>query len=313
MSHRILVTGASGFIGQALTAKLAKANWAVNVAVRRSGKPSEFVVGNIDAQTKWAGALQGCRTVVHLAARVHVMRDEAVDPLAEFRKVNVEGTLNLARQAAEAGVRRFIFLSTIKVNGESSKPGRPFLPDDVPAPEDAYGISKLEAERGLQQLCAESGMELVVIRPPLVYGPGVGGNFRAMVHWVRRGIPLPLGAIDNRRSLVALDNLVDLIEVCLTHPAAANQVFLAADGEEVSTTELLLRIAHAWGGKARLLPVPPTWLRCGAAMLGKAGAADRLLGSLEVDSTKARDLLDWRPVVSMSEQLGKMTRDDSRS
>jgi UDP-glucose 4-epimerase len=206
-----------------------------------------------------------------------------------------------------------VFLSTIKVNGESTPSGGSFLPDDVPAPEDAYGVSKLEAELALRKICADTGMEIVVIRPPLVYGPSVGGNFRSLLRWVQRGIPLPLGAIDNRRSLVAIDNLVDLIAVCLTHPAAAGQVFLAADGEDISTTGLLLKIAHAYGRSPRLLPVPPSWLRWGAAVLGKEGAVDRLLGSLVVDSTKARDLLDWHPVVSMEEQLRKMAGDDSHS
>lgn len=313
-SAGLLLTGATGFIGSALMRRLVQNGWNVRAAVRRAnGSSTEVVVGDIDSRTDWSKALQGCRTVVHLAARVHVMRDEAADPLAEFRKVNVEGTLKLARQAAAAGVRRFVFLSTIKVNGESSQPGQPFRPDDTPAPEDAYGISKLEAELELQKICADTGMEFVVIRPPLVYGPGVRGNFRTLLRWVQRGIPLPLGAVDNRRSLMALENLVDLIAVCLTHPAAANQVFLAADGEDVSTTELLRKIARSCGRSARLLPVPPTWLRCCAAMLGKKVAVDRLLGSLAVDSTKARDLLDWRPVVSMEEQLGEMVGNDSRA
>lgn len=310
----LLLTGATGFIGRALMPRLSGDGWRVHAAVRRtSGLPMEYSVGDIDAQTDWGAALQGCRTVVHLAARVHVMRDVAIDPLVQFRKVNVDGTLNLARQAAAAGVRRFVFLSTIKVNGEATQADRAFRPDDEPAPEDAYGVSKLEAELALKKICVETGIEFVVIRPPLVYGPGVGGNFRTLLRWIQRGIPLPLGAVDNRRSLVALDNLIDLTALCTSHPAAANQVFLAADGEDVSTTGLLLKIAHAYGRNARLLPVPPSWLRCCAAALGKAGAADRLLGSLVVDATKARELLGWHPVVSMEEQLRKMAGDDPRS
>lgn len=310
----VLLTGATGFVGSAALPRLVREGWLVRAAVRHSsGLPGEVVVGDIDAQTDWSEALQGCEAVVHLAARVHVMHDEAVDPLTEFRKVNVDGTIRLARQAATAGVRRFVFLSTIKVNGESTQSGQAFMPNDIPAPEDAYGLSKLEAERALLKICTDVGMDFVVIRPPLVYGPGVGGNFRTLLRWMQRGIPLPLGAIDNRRSLVALDNLVDLIAVCLVHPAAANQVFLAADVEDVSTTGLLLKIARAYGRSARLLPVPSSWLRRCAAVLGKREAADRLLGSLVVDSTKARDLLGWRPAVSIEEQLGKMAKNDPRS
>lgn len=308
----VLLTGTTGFIGTALRARLIRDGRRVHAAVRRvGGAPLEFCIGGIDAKTDWSEALKGCRTVIHLAARVHVMRDGAADPLAEFRKVNVEGTIRLAWQAAAAGVHRFVFLSTIKVNGEATARDRPFLPEDVPAPEDAYGVSKLEAELALQEVCTSTGMEFVVIRPPLVYGPGVGGNFRSLLGWIQRGIPLPFGAIDNRRSLIAIENLVDLISVCARHPAAANQVFLVADGKDVSTTELLLKVAHAYGRKARLIPIPSLWLGCCAALLGKKKEVDRLLGSLVVDSTKAQDLLDWRPVMTMEEQLGKMVADDT--
>ena len=231
------------------------------------------------------------------------MKDEEADPLAEYRRVNVEGTLNLARQAADAGVRRFIFISSVKVNGEQTPPGKPFGAEDRPVPEDAYGISKWEAEQGLQQLAAETGMELVVIRPPLVYGPGVKGNFAAMIRLVEKGIPLPLGAIHNQRTLVALDNLVDLIIRCIDHPAAANQVFLAGDGEDLSTTELLRRLGKAMGRPVRLLPVPESLLVLGATLLGKQAVARRLLGSLQVDISKARDLLGWEPPLSVDEGL----------
>jgi UDP-glucose 4-epimerase len=304
------VSGASGFIGQALCLECSRRGIGVRAGLRASSPATTLsdsvILGDLSEDADWTPAFNGVDTVVHLAARVHVMRETAADPLAEFRKVNVQGTRNLARQAAAAGVKRFVFLSSVKVNGESTLPGKTFGPDDDPAPQDAYGISKLEAERVLREVCASSGMEFVVIRPPLVYGPGVRGNFRTMAHWIQRGMPLPLGAIDNRRSLVALDNLVDLIVSCLTHPAVANQVLMAADGEDVSTTDLLRKVATAHGVPARLVPVPPSWLRGCAAMLGKRVAADLLLGSLVIDASRTRDMLGWLPVVSMDEQLRKM-------
>ena len=261
------------------------------------------VVDGVDDKTDWRDELVDCDVVVHLAARVHVMYDASIDPLAEFRRVNVQGTLNLARQAAASGVRRFVFISSIKVNGEATQPGQPFTADDAPAPLDAYGISKMEAEQGLRELAAQTGMEVVIIRPPLVYGPGVKANFAAMMRWLQRGVPLPLGAIHNQRSLVALDNLVDLIVTCLTHPAAANQTFLVSDDEDVSTTELLRRMGQAMGKPARLLPVPVSWLKVGAAMVGKRDAAQRLSGSLQVDIEKTCRLLGWVPPISLDEGL----------
>lgn len=231
------------------------------------------------------------------------MSDTAADPLDEFRRVNVQGTLNLARQAAAAGVKRFAFVSSIKVNGESTQLGAPFKADDVPAPNDAYGLSKMEAEHGLREIALQTGIDVVIIRPPLVYGPGVKANFAAMMRWLRRGAPLPLGAIHNQRSLVALGNLVDLIVTCLMHPAAANQTFLVSDGEDVSTTELLRRMGNALGREARLLPVPASWLKMTAALLGRQDVAQRLCGNLQVDISKARTLLGWRPPVSVGEGL----------
>jgi nucleoside-diphosphate-sugar epimerase len=241
--------------------------------------------------------------VIHTAARAHIMKDEVPDPLAEYRKVNVDGTLNLARQAAEAGVRRFVFISSIKVNGEQTPVNQPFTAEDASAPEDAYGVSKMEAEQGLQALAAETGMEVVIIRPPLVYGPGVKGNFASMIKLVEKGLPLPLGAIHNKRSLVALDNLVGLIITCIDHPAAANQAFLAGDGEDRSTTELLQGVARAMGKPSRLVPVPAGLLMFGATVLGKKAMAQRLLGSLQVDISKARNLLGWQPPLSVEEGL----------
>src|SRR5690554_999459 len=299
----ILITGASGFVGRRLVERLRPTCPGLAAAVRQSPAPGETAVGDISADTDWSSVLSGRQCVIHTAARVHVMRDETADPLATYRRVNVAATLNLARQAAAAGVKRFIFLSSIKVNGEQTCPGRPFTADDTPAPEDAYGISKWEAEQGLQQLAAETGMELVIIRPPLVYGPGVKGNFASMIKLVAKGLPLPLGAVHNQRSLVALDNLVDLIITCIDHPAAANQVFLAGDGEDLSITELLRGVGKAMGKPARLIPVPAGLLMAGATVLGKKAVAQRLLGSLQVDISKARDLLGWEPPVSVEEGL----------
>ena len=232
------------------------------------------------------------------------MKELAVDPLTVYRQVNVEGTAHLARQAAAAGVRRFVFVSSIKVNGEFTNMGKPFTADDGPAPEDPYGISKHEAEQLLRQIAAETGMEVVIIRPPLVYGPGVKANFMAMMRWLDRGVPLPLAAItENRRSLVALDNLVDLIVTCIEHPSAANQTFLVADGEDVSTAELLQRMARAMNRKARLLPVPVWMLEQAAVLLGKRDVARRLCGSLQLDTTHTRQRLGWVPPIDLDEGL----------
>jgi len=306
----VLVTGASGFIGQALCPRLFAGGWRVWAALRDFGPGSALMpgceriaVGEIGPYTDWQPFLQKMNSVVHLAARVHVMREEASDPLAEFRRVNVEGTLNMARHAAAAGVQRFVYMSSIKVNGEETVTGQSFSEDDQPAPHDAYAVSKWETELGLRELAGKTGMEVVVIRPPLVYGPGVKANFLAMMQWLNRGIPLPLGAIRNKRSLVALDNLADMIITCLGHPSAANQTFLAADGEDLSTPELLRRTGEALGKPARLLPVPGRILEAGAALVGKRAVAQRLCGSLRVDINKARVLLGWNPPQSVDQAL----------
>ena len=308
----ILVTGATGFVGRALVQRLLAEDESrrVAVAVRRGGQqwPERVlprVTGDLEPSTDWSVALGGVSAVVHCPARVHVMSDTAADPLAEFRRVNVQGTLNLARQAAAVGAQRFVFVSSIKVNGEATQLGRPFTADDAPAPLDAYGVSKMEAEQGLRELSAQTGMEVVIIRPTLVYGPGVKANFAAMMRWLRRGIPLPLGAIHNQRSVVALDNLVDLIVTCLSHPAAANQTFLVSDGEDVSTTELLQRMGHAMNRPARLIPVPAGLLTQAAALLGKRNVAQRLCGSLQVDIQKTRQLLGWNPPLTLDQGLKK--------
>lgn len=309
---KVLVTGATGFVGGAIVQRLLSESQHVPIAaVRRltgelSAELQTAHVGDLLPDTNWFQALNGVEAVIHTAARVHVMRDAAIDPLTEYRRVNVEGTLNLARQAVEMGIRRFVFISSIKVNGESTSLGKPFRADDAQNPADPYGVSKQEAEQGLFALSEKTGLEIVCIRPPLVYGPGVKANFQSMMNWLFKGVPLPLGAVaNNRRSLVGLDNLVDLIVTCLDHPAAANQVFLAGDGEDLSTTELLSRVGLALGKPARLMPVPPSLLMIGATLLGKRAVAQRLLGSLQVDISKARDLLGWVPPVSVDEGLKK--------
>jgi len=307
ISLKLLLTGSTGFIGSRLATVL-HSNPDINLtaAVRRRIEiPAAHIVEvqGLDANTDWSAALTGQQVVIHAAARAHIIKDEVPDPLAEYRRVNVGGTLNLGRQAAAAGVQRFIFISSINVNGEQTSLGSPFSVDDVVAPKDVTGVSKWEAEQGLQQLASETGMEVVIIRPPLVYGPGVKGNFASMISLVKKGLPLPLGAIHNKRSLVAVDNLVDLIITCIDHPAAANQVFLAGDGQDLSTTELLRGVAEAMGKPSRLIPVPASMLKLGATMLGKKAVAQRLLGSLQVDISKARSLLGWEPPVSVEEGL----------
>jgi nucleoside-diphosphate-sugar epimerase len=306
---KVLITGASGFVGAALMQRLAKdPGVEIVAAVRQVGADHRSNIRfarieDIAPATDWGHALADVKVVVHTAARVHVMRDKSADPMAEFRRVNVEGTLNLARQAATAGVRRFVFISSIKVNGEGTCAGRPYLADDEPAPADPYGVSKVEAEQGLRVLAAETGMELVIIRPTLVYGPGVKGNFLSMMQWLNRAVPLPFGAIHNKRSLVALDNLVDLIATCVEHPVAANQIFLVSDDEDVSTTELLRRMGEALGKPARLLPLPVWLLTMGALVLGKRDLSQRLCASLQVDISKTRNLLGWSPPVSVNNGL----------
>ncbi len=308
---KVLITGINGFVGKALGDELVTKGFNVNGAVRPSvpvdfpDTITKFVIKDIDSKTDWQNALEGVDVVIHLAARVHIIKETASDALAEFRAVNVEGTLNLACQAVRAGVQRFIFISSIKVNGEGTLLGQPYTEADQAAPVDPYGISKREAEDALHRLASETGMEVVIIRPPLVYGPGVKANFQSMMRWLDRPVPLPLGAIHNRRSLVALDNLIDLIITCIHHPAAANQVFIAGDGEDLSTTELLQRLAAALGKTAWLVPVPVPVLMCAASLLGKQAVAQRLCGSLQVDISKARDLLGWTPPVSVDEALHK--------
>ena len=304
---KLLITGTNGFVGKSLCPELCNQGHAVLAAMRSLDKQvvdvDKVLITSISKETDWCSALQNVEVVIHLAARVHVMNEVAVDALAEFHKVNVEGTLNLARQAAKCGVQRFIFLSSISVNGNNNL--KPFTDGDTQNPQDPYAVSKYEAEQGLLAIAKETVMEVVIIRPPLVYGPGVKANFASMMKWVNKNIPLPFGSIHNQRSLVALDNLVDFIIHCIDHPKAANEVFLISDGEDVSTTELLQKVAKAFGKKALLLPIPVSLMTLAARLLGRGDVANRLFGSLQVDSSKARELLGWEPVITMDEQLNK--------
>ena len=308
----ILVTGANGFVGASVCAKLTGTGFAVRPVVRTMSPaaistdllPPFFA--NFEGDTDWTSALNGVTSIIHLAARVHVMNDTVEDSLAAYRQVNVIGTLNLARQAAAAGVRRFVFISTIKVNGELTTEGRPFKADDKPAPMDAYGRSKAEAEAQLIQLARETGMEVTIIRSPLIYGPGVNGNLAMLISCVKHGLPLPLGSVtQNRRSLVGVDNLVDLICVCIDHPKAANQIFLISDGEDLSTAALLIMIGEALGRPARLINIPLNAVSFLFGLLGKEAISQRLLGSLEVDILKTCELLSWKPPVAASLGLRK--------
>nr|WP_314487386.1 SDR family oxidoreductase [uncultured Pseudomonas sp.] len=306
----VLITGSTGFVGAALVKQLASLmTCQVRALVRSKGvvfaeSVAPVYVGS-DYLTSGNVPLSGVDVLIHCAARVHVMSDASSDPLSEYRKINVAGTLNLAKQAAQSGVKRFIFISSIKVNGEETQVGTPFTPEDIPAPSDPYGVSKMEAEQQLMSLGKEIGMEIVVIRPVLVYGPGVKANFRSMMSWLNKGWPLPLGAIRNQRSFVALENLIDLIITCIEHPGAANQVFLASDGYDMSTTQLLKQLGEALGRPARLIPVPVSILVRAASLLGRRSAAQRLCGSLQVDIRKSRDLLGWSPPSTVENALRK--------
>ncbi|MCP1673982.1 nucleoside-diphosphate-sugar epimerase [Natronocella acetinitrilica] len=256
-----------------------------------------------DQALQQALPLDDVDVVVHCAARAHIMRDVAEEPLAEFRKVNAEGTISLAQQAAQAGVRRFVFLSSIKVNGESTPVAEPFRPNDLPAPQDAYGQSKQEAEEGLGAIMRDKGMEVVIVRPPLVYGPGVKANFARLMRLVELGLPLPLASVDNRRSLVGLDNLVDMLIQCIHAPNVAGKTLLVSDGQDLSTPDLIRLIARAMNKKPRLLPVPPRALHLLGRMLGKQDEVERLCGSLCVDISETKRLLGWTPPHSPEEQI----------
>lgn len=307
MTQITLVTGANGFVGAEIVRRLRAQGATVRLAARASsGIADEVVVGDIGAHTDWTEALTGVDRVIHCAARVHQMDDRAADPLAAFRAVNRDGSAALARQAAQAGVKRLVFLSSIKVNGETTKDRRPFAAADAPDPQDPYGVSKWEAEQALHGIAAGTGLEVAIIRPPLVYGPGVRANFARMVSWVARGRPLPFGLCRNKRSLVSVTNLASLAIAASRHPDAAGATLLASDGETVSVRDLLARIGTAYGRPARLLPVPPALLRLAGSLTGQRAAVDRLCDPLIVDAEPARRLLGWRPPVTMAETLAEM-------
>lgn len=307
--NKVLITGSSGFVGQQLCKELDVRTIPYNAAVRTSSAGAEatnrIVVGDISCKTDWSSALQGVQVVVHLAARVHVMNESSKDPLADFRAMNVDATLNLARQAVQAGARRFIFISSIKVNGERTlNQGKPFTSLDEPNPLDFYGQSKLEAELALQQLAKETGLELVIVRPPLVYGPAVKANFQKLMGLVKLGVPLPFAGVDNRRSMVALDNLVDLLITCLSHPSAANQVFLVSDDEDLSLVQLLKLIANEMDKKLYLFSFPLGFVNKAASLCGMSSIIDRLLGSLQVDIEHTKQVLNWKPIVDVKTAIG---------
>ena len=307
----VLVTGAAGFVGGAVVRGLRDRGWAVRAAVRALSaghhEDRTIAVGDIGPLTDWSRALAGASAIVHCAARVHQLHDASDDPLGAFRKTNVAGTLALAVNAARSGVRRFVFISSIGVNGAETT-GTPFRAGDAPAPHSPYAVSKHEAEIGLHAIATETAMEIVVVRPPLVYGPGAPGNFAALLRAVKRGWPLPFGAIHNRRAFIAIDNLVDFVATALAHPAPLSGTFLVSDGEDISTSDLLRRTASALGHPARLLAVPARWIRGAASAVGRAELGQRLCGSLEVDIESSCIALGWRPPVKIDEALVRTTQ-----
>lgn len=308
LSKPVLVTGATGFVGRVLCTRLLADGIHVRGTLLESEALSSLVDGVEPAyilplgfETDWRDALVGIEIVIHLAARVHIMDDAATDPLTEFRKVNVEGTAHLAREAAKAGIKRLVFVSSIKVNGEENVTS--YTQNSLPNPSDPYGISKWEAEQALRCIEAETGLEVVVIRPTLVYGPGVKANFLNMLKIISRGIPLALASISNKRSLIYVGNLVDALSICATHPSAAGKTYLVNDGEDVSTPELIRRTAKALGVPARLFPFPLQIMLFAGKLTGKSAVVNRLTGSLTVDSSKIRRELGWVPPFTMDEGL----------
>ena len=305
----VLITGASGFVGRVLCETLLKSGYHVRGVYRDcsrvDARMQPVLVSEINAHTNWAESLLGVDVIVHLAARVHVMNDTAVNPLEEFRNINVEGTLNLARQAAKAGVKRFVFVSSVKVNGELTEIDKPFSEDDVACPQDAYGLSKFEAEQGLLQVAKITHMDVVIIRPPLVYGAGVKANFAKLLLAVKNGVPLPLGSIVNKRSFIYVENLTSFILRCTNHPRATNQIFLVSDGDDISTSELLRMSAQLLDVKSHIFSVPQKTIEFIAKLLGKQDMAQRLLGNLQVDITKSYQLLEWKPPFTIKDGLNK--------
>lgn len=306
---RLLITGANGFVGSALCEKLIERGFETRGAVRkeRAVLPAgvdKIAVGDIGAGTEWSEALKGIDCVIHLAARVHVMTERSADPLSEFRKVNVEGTKKLALSAVEAGVKRLVYVSSVKVNGEATFE-RPFSESDEPNPQDPYGVSKWEAEEALRGISEETGLEVAIVRPPLVYGAGVGGNFVRMLSWISKGIPLPLGSVKNHRSMIYVENLADALIRCATHPNAANEIFLASDRHPVSTPELIRILAGKMGRRSCIVPCPVLLLKLLGKLTGKSPEIERLTGTLVVDTTKIRTKLGWTPPYAMLEGMEK--------
>lgn len=310
---KILLTGATGFVGSALLVELQKLpDFRIVAAVRSAVSPASddsLVVGNIDGTTDYSSALSGVNVVVHAAARAHILRDEVANPLEEYRQVNVEGTLNLARQAVAAGVKRFVYISSIKVNGESTTGLPAFIEANRATPGDPYGVSKHEAEEGLRLLAKETGLEVVIIRPPLVYGPAVKANFLSLLKLSATKLPLPFGSVNNKRSMVYVGNLVDLIVRCIHHPSAANETFLVSDGDDVSLRSLLTMLRAAMGRSPRLVPVPVWSFKLAGALTGKRAVVDRLVGDLQVDSSKARTLLGWVPPYTVEQGIAATVAD----
>lgn len=314
-SGRILVTGANGFVGRHLCRELAKSGRDVVAAVRNHAAATKLDecaseicrTGPVGPGTDWTRALKGCDAIIHLVARVHVMRDPEREPLNAFREINVKGTERLCKQACDMGVRRFIFVSSIKVNGEATN-GHAFRADDAPNYQDPYGQSKWEAEERLRILAEEAGMEWVVVRPPLIYGPGVRGNFLTLLACVSRGMPLPLGSVNNQRSLIGVQNLASLLNLLIDHPAAAGKRFLVKDGEDVSTPELIRKVATALHRTPRLIPIPESLLLTAGTLLHRRPAVERLCGSLVVDTTKTTELLQWTPPHSLDSGLQSTAR-----
>ncbi|MGZ8257232.1 MAG: UDP-glucose 4-epimerase family protein [Gallionella sp.] len=302
MTNKILVTGANGFVGSALCAALRERGEGARAAVRVACGAEQVAVGEMNTDTDWTQALQGVGTVIHLAARVHVMHDSSANPLDEFRKVNLHGTENLARQAAAAGVKRFVYVSSIKVNGEQTTV-KSFLASDTANPQDPYGVSKWEAEQALHRVAQETGLEVVIVRPPLVYGAGVKGNFISLFAAISKGLPLPLAGAHNARSLVYVGNLVDALIICSMHPNAAGKTYLVSDGEDVSTAKLVSEIARSLSCADRSFYFPPAVLRAVASLLGKSAQVDRLFGSLQIDGQKIRTELGWIPPYTLQQGL----------
>lgn len=313
---QIFLTGATGFVGRSLLDQLIENGLSLSVSVRKKTNllpkaVKQFVVTDLTTDINWQDNLKGVDCIIHLAGKAHVIDSKKASVLDEFRKINTQVTLNLAKEAINAGVKRFVFVSSIRVNGNATNV--PFTENDTPNPQEPYAISKFEAEQGLFEIAKETGLEVVIIRPPLVYGPNAPGNFGRLIQWAnnKRPMPLPLGSVNNSRSLIALDNLVDFIITCSMHPKAANKVFLISDGQDLSTTKLLKKIAHAFGSNPFLLPIPTSWMGFTAKFVGRKADTIRLFSSLQVDSSKARKLLDWQPKVSIEQQLEKIANETS--